>query len=93
MRVRWTRLARTDLEEIRKYIAAANPKAAHRVGTRLREAAAKLSKHPYLGRPGSVPGTREKPALPYPYVIVYEVNEQAREVWILRVYHMARNRP
>jgi toxin ParE1/3/4 len=93
MRVRWSRLARTDLEDIRKYIAAANPKTARRVGARIREAASRLSKQPFLGRPGSVPGTREKLTLPYPYVIVYEVNEQAREVWILRVYHMVRTRP
>lgn len=32
-------------------------------------------------------------ALPFPYVLVYEVREDISEVWILCIYHMAQNRP
>jgi len=92
MRVRWTRLARTDLDAALSYISARNPAAARKVGARIRDAAHKLETHPLIGRPGTVSGTREKLTLPYPYVIVYEVAEEQDEVRILRVYHMAQDR-
>ena len=75
MRARWTWLARSDLEQIQKYIKEHNPPAALKVGARIHDAVRRLEQHPQMGRPGTVPGTREKLALPYPYVIVYEVVE------------------
>ena len=92
MSVRWTKLALGDLKAIRDHISEEDRQAARRVGARLRDAAAKLARHPHLGRPGSVDGTREKLALPYPYIIVYEVSETGGDVVILRLYHMAQDR-
>ena len=92
MKVRWTRHARSDLDDAQSYISAFNPTAARKVGARIRDAVRRLEKNPRLGRPGTVSGTREKLALPYPYVIVYEIAEDRDEIWILRVYHMAQDR-
>ena len=50
-----------------------------------------LTRHPDLGRPGRVPGTRE-PVLPhFPYILPYRVKEQRVE--ILRVFHASRKWP
>jgi addiction module RelE/StbE family toxin len=92
MKVRWTRLARSDLDNTQRYISEHNPGAALKVGARIHDAVRRLEKHPHLGRIGTIPGTREKLALPYPYVIVYEVAEDRDEIWILRVFHMAQDR-
>ncbi len=44
----------------------------------------------YMGRPGQVEGTRE--LIEYPYIIVYRVREEAREVIVVAVMHGARDR-
>lgn len=92
MKIRWTRSARADLDAAQAYISTRNPAAARKVGARIRDAASRLAARPLIGRPGSVAGTREKLALPYPYVIVYEIAEAQGEIHILRVYHMAQDR-
>ena len=49
MKVRWTQLARSDLDEARQYISEHNPGAALKVGARIHAAARRLETHPYLG--------------------------------------------
>ncbi|WP_240001963.1 type II toxin-antitoxin system RelE/ParE family toxin [Photorhabdus bodei] len=41
------------------YIAADNPYAAVRMDEQFSDAASNLARHPMLGRPGKMPGTRE----------------------------------
>ena len=43
-----------------------------------------------MGRPGLDPGTRE--LVEYPYIIVYEVHAERREVEVLAIVHGARHR-
>jgi toxin ParE1/3/4 len=93
VKARWASLAQRDLTAIADWISAESPASAAKVGARIRDAASKLTTHPLIGRPGTVVGTREKLALPYPYIIVYEVRDDLNEVWILRVFHMAQDRP
>ena len=93
MKVRWSRMASSDLAGISRYIRQFDPAAAKRVGQRIKAAAERLSCFPELGRIGSVEGTREKLALPYPYLIIYEIETVRSEIWILRVYHTSQNRP
>ena len=59
MKLRWTRLALQDLRHLHEYIAEENPLAASRMVVRIQDATQRLTKHPQMGRPGRVQGTRE----------------------------------
>jgi len=89
VRVRWLRAALADLDSAATYIADDNPEAARRFVVRVLAGIDQLTKHPAMGRPGRVAGTREL-ILP-PYVIPYRVRDNAIE--ILRVFHGAQRWP
>ena len=92
MRLRWTRLAESDLEAIGDYIGQDSPAAAARVVLELLDQAETvLSRNPAIGRPGRVIGTREFVIAGLPYVIAYRVREKDLEV--LRVLHTSRRWP
>jgi addiction module RelE/StbE family toxin len=94
-RLRWTAPANTDFLGIAEWIKAHNPLAAARVGRRILDAVEALADHPYRGRPGRVPGTRELVVTRFPYLIVYEVEADAGEptIVVLRVLHGAMRWP
>ena len=92
-RVRFSRLALADLEDISSYIGRENPRAAARVINRIEELCRQLATMPGLGRPSEVPGARKLIVPRWPYKIIYEINAAADEVVILRVYHGARDMP
>ena len=72
MRVRWTPEALEDRLQIWEQIAADNSRAAARLDHRFLNAVAKLEAHPEIGRPGSIPGSRE--LIPHEsYRLVYEI--------------------
>lgn len=91
MRVAWRAAARDDQRRILAWLAERNKAAAVRVARALIAAADSLAVLPAKGRPGRAPGTRELSAVP-PYVIVYEVDQAAEVVRILRVWHTAQDR-
>lgn len=92
MRLRWTRLAELDLDEIAEYIGQDSPAAAARVVLELiDQAEALLPGHPSIGRPGRVIGTRELVVGNLPYIIAYRVRDKDLE--ILRVLHTSRAWP
>ena len=92
MRLRWTRLAERDLDQIGNYIGQDNPAAAARVVLELiDQAQTLLPEHPAIGRPGRVLGTRELVIGNLPYIVAYRV--RGRDVEILRVLHTARAWP
>ena len=66
---------------------ARNPPAAARMDEMFSDCDSRLAKHPKLGRPGKVPGTRELVAHEH-YRLVYEVVSDT--VWILTLIHTAR---
>ncbi|MGY4800702.1 type II toxin-antitoxin system RelE/ParE family toxin [Roseomonas sp. KE0001] len=68
----WQASARDDLLTIILYITKRNPAAARRLKGVVEEAVLPLAEHPYLFRPGRVPGTRELVAHPN-YIIIYRV--------------------
>jgi len=90
-KIRWLHLALSDLDELMDYIAEDNPEAATKVAEKIWKTSRILSDHPAMGKPGSVPGTREMVASGTPYIIPYRV--VANEVQILRVLHGARKWP
>lgn len=92
MRLRWTRLAEADLDNIADYIGQDSPVAAARVILELiDQAEALLTSHVAMGRPGRVIGTRELVIGQLPYIIPYRVREG--EIEILRVLHTSRRWP
>jgi toxin ParE1/3/4 len=88
MKIKWHRLARQDLRQVRAYIARDDPKAAAKVARRLREAIERLPDNPALGRPGRVIDTRELVVTGTPYLAPYTVEND--EIVILRILHGAR---
>jgi len=92
LRLRWTRLAERDLDEIADYIGADNPAAAARVVLEIvDQVETLLPQHPAIGRPGRVPGTRELVIRGLPYIVPYRVRDSDLE--LLRVLHASRRWP
>jgi len=91
MQVKWHRLARQDLRQIRAYIAGDNPSAAAHMAQRILLAIDQLSTNPGIGRPGRVLDTRELVIAGTPYVAPYRVVGDT--VVVLRVLHGAQRWP
>lgn len=93
MKIRFTVGAREQLSQIAAFVREHDPRAAERVGLRLREVVAALSRHPGMGAPGRVPGTREFQVPGLPYRIIYRVGRDAggaQALEVLRIHHGAR---
>jgi len=92
LRLRWTKRAERDLDEIASYIGQDSPVAAARVVLELIDRVeATLTKRPAIGRAGRVLGTRELMIGELPYIVPYRVREN--DIEILRVLHTSRRWP
>ncbi len=85
------RSALRDLEQIRDYIAHDNPTTAETFVPKLLDQAKSLRTFPERGgfiaeRPGA------RFVMPYPYLVIYRIDEQSRTVRVLRFWHGARER-
>jgi addiction module RelE/StbE family toxin len=90
VRVVWTPEALQDRVDVWDYIAADNPQAAIRMDELFSDAAARLTDHPKLGKPGKIQGTRE--LIPHEnYRLVYEINGET--IWMLALVHTSRQWP
>lgn len=90
MQIIWRARAKSNLAKIIRYIANENPVAARNIKDRLESAILPVAEHPYLYRPGRVPGTRELVAHPN-YVLVYLVAFERIE--IINVLHARQEYP
>lgn len=88
--VLWQPKALRKLESIIDYIEARNPTAAERIGAAIRHSADRLSDHPYMHRPGRIPGTREAVVNPN-YVLIYRVRIDA--IQVLAIHHTRQQYP
>jgi toxin ParE1/3/4 len=88
--LRWSARALEKLEALIGHIALSNPGAAETLQLRIESAILPLSRHPYLCRPGRVPGTRELVAHPN-YIVVYRVLADCVE--IINVLHAKQKYP
>ncbi len=91
MTIDWHPMARADLAEAMTYIAKEHPEAAYRTHDEISRQTSKLAKHPDMGRPGRLAGTRELVITGTPYIAAYRVSGEA--VMILRILHGARRWP
>lgn len=90
MRVEWSDEALTDRAAIVDYLLPRNPHAAKRILLRLIDATTDLAMFPNIGRE-STDNTREW-VIVYPYVLLYEVEEENQIVRVLRIWHMSQDR-
>lgn len=86
----WSPLARARLEEIRAYVALANPAAAERLAARVVAVVEALRHHPHLGRSGADPGIRELVIGGTPYIVLYRV--RGNRVIINTISHAAQRK-
>jgi toxin ParE1/3/4 len=91
LEIRWLKRALANLDAEAAFIARENPTAAARVVEAVAATVELLARHPALGRPGRVEGTRELVVPDTPYLVPYRVRDRAVE--ILRVFHGARKWP
>ena len=84
--------AAEDLERICERFERDNPQAARRVARTIYDGCARLQDFPYIGRASSrMTGRRELAFSPLPYIVVYQVTQQAVE--ISRIFHGAQDWP
>jgi toxin ParE1/3/4 len=91
-RLIWSPEALDDLGELRDWIASDNPKAAGDMFLRIVAEVAMLARHPEMGHPGRVPGTRELVISRTPFIVAYGVIGRDT-VRVLAVRHAARRWP
>lgn len=91
MKIRITKPAVDDLQEVEKYIRQDNPSAAARTVLRVLEAIEYLATFPTIGRTGRVSETRELVVSGTPFIVMYQLRRST--IFILRVLHAARKWP
>jgi plasmid stabilization system protein ParE len=89
LKLRFTKRAGRQIEEIIGAIARESPQGARRVRERMQSITTLLIEHPHIGQQTDVAGIRRVLVSPYPYLIFYRVTEDA--VIVQRVRHAARN--
>jgi addiction module RelE/StbE family toxin len=88
MKVRYSRRAFNDREQILDYLHARSPSGARNVFARLEAAAVLLSKQPLAGMPTDMPDVRVLFVGRYPYKVFYRVRGGTLE--ILHIRHNSR---
>lgn len=90
MLVEWLPQALDALEEIAGYLAERNPYAAEKMQAAIEATAEALPQHPYIHRPGRVPGTREAVVHPN-YLMIYRIGVE--RISIVDVLHARQEYP
>ncbi|MGA7487972.1 MAG: type II toxin-antitoxin system RelE/ParE family toxin [Xanthobacteraceae bacterium] len=93
MKVRYSKTALRELDEIFAYIHERNRSAAAAVVDRIERLGSLIGELPFIGHLTDEEGVRMMPVVRYPFLIFYAVNDKADEVVILHVRHAARLRP
>ena len=85
MKVVWSRRAIQHLVALRDFIAKDSEQNAAAVASRILKAVDLLQRHPEMGRPGRIFGTRELVIPDTPYIIPYRVRRERLE--LIAVFH------
>lgn len=89
MKVRYTRRAVRQLEQIHAYLNERSPAGATKVMAQIRRAERFLAAFPLAGRAAELPGLRQVPVPSCPYVIFYEPADD--QIVIHRIRHTSRD--
>jgi addiction module RelE/StbE family toxin len=82
-----------DLEDIYRFISTDNPQAARAVVDRVVRSAERLADFPRMARSGKVEDTREWVIPRLPYIAVYRIYPDRKEIVVVGVFHGAREWP
>jgi plasmid stabilization system protein ParE len=88
MKLRFTRPALADLENILDYVAEQSPKAARHIQARIHAIFDLIAQQPRIGVQTDDPTLRRAVTVPYPYLIFYEVAGQ--DIIVHAIRHGAR---
>ena len=91
MRLRYTREAAKELDQVLTYIERRSPEGARNVKSRIQAAINLIASHPQSGRLTSTTGLRRVVVHPYPYLIFNAARDD--EVVLYGVRHAARRSP
>jgi addiction module RelE/StbE family toxin len=91
MKVRYTRMAISDLNQAYDYIEADSPPNARTVIERIEKSIDTLALYPFLGKHERVADTRELLVTGTPLIIVYRVKKEV--LHILSILHTSRKYP
>ena len=90
----WTKSALDDLRELVRYIAADDPAAAQRFGNAIIRRVEGLASFPRIGRVVPELGNDlVREVILTPFRIVYELDDDANRIAVVRVWHGARGEP
>lgn len=91
MKIRWTKGATDNLENIEVYVGKDNPRAAIKMVIKVIQSVNQLSRHPAMGKPGRIEETRELVIPDTPFIVPYRIKNET--VQILRVFHHSQKWP
>ena len=90
----WTESAQEDLKQLVSFIAADDPVAAERFGLGLIDHVGQASQQPWSGRKVPEANIEALRELIYsPYRIIYEIIDEEKTLYVIRVWHAARGEP
>jgi toxin ParE1/3/4 len=92
MKIRLTRRALADLDDINAYLTPRSPQGALKVKAAILAAFETLKTLPYSGKLQTAPSVRKLGVARYPYNIFYAVDEDAGEIVIFTIFHTSRDR-
>ncbi len=92
MKIRFTRNALADLDQILDYIDLRSEKGAAKAKRRILEVIAPLKRFPRIGTPTDITGIRMLVATPYPYLNFCECDDASTEIVIHHIRHRRRER-
>ena len=91
LRIHWSNASVFQLERINGYVEPEGAGAVNPYRRRILNTAKTLGEMPFAGRTGRIEGTREAVVPRTPYILIYQVSEDAVE--ILGIWHCAREWP
>jgi toxin ParE1/3/4 len=92
MKLRWSKTAARELEEIFAYIRERSPASAKAVAQRILDRARSLGDFPLAALESEPSEVHRLFVVNYPYVILYEIHRSDDEILIVSVRHTARKR-
>lgn len=93
MKVRWCRRGLRSLNEIAQFLGEDDPAAARNALAQVRECLGTLETSPQSGHVSRREGVLELSVGDSPYQMLYRIAEDAQEVHVLEIFHVARRKP